>query len=68
MSLRSYTVYLQGGGTFTLRATRYERSSSAVTFYNADGEVIPELFIEPDAVIAIVPSMETREGAFPAVR
>lgn len=68
MSQRSYAVYLKGGAHFTLRATRYERSEDAITFYGADEQPLEETYIDPASVIAVIPSAPSREGSFPGVR
>ena len=55
MALRTYTIYLQGGGALHIKAARFEVKSDGVVFYNEDNEPLRDTYIAPKAVIAVIP-------------
>ena len=63
MALRTYTVYLEGGAGFTLKAARFDVTSEGVFFYDDNDLPLSETYIDPKSVIAILPPTPTPEGA-----
>ena len=63
MALRTYTVYLEGGAAFSIKAVRFEATSDGVFFYGENDQPLKETFINPKSVIAILPPTPTPEGS-----
>ena len=63
MALRTYTVYLEGGGAFPLKAARFEVTPEGVFFYDDQDDLLADTYIDPKSVIAILPPTPTPEGA-----
>ena len=63
MALRTYTIYLEGGGALNIKAARFEIKDTGVVFYNDDDEPLRDTYIAPHAVIAVIPpSASTGRG------
>ena len=63
MALRTYTVYLEGGAAFSIKAVRFETTSDGVFFYGENDQPLKDTFINPKSVIAILPPTSTPEGS-----
>ena len=63
MALRTYSVYLEGGAAFNIKAARFDASPEGVVFYLDDGQPLADTFINPRAVIAVLPPTPTPEGS-----
>ena len=69
MAQRTYTVYLRGGASFTLKAARFEQTADGIQFYGPDGEPVRDTYIDPSSVIAVIPPATPEYNpAFPTVR
>lgn len=66
MALRAYTVYLKGGGSFTIKAARFEVSDQGVVFYNENDRPIEDTYIDPQAVVAVLPPSPPATSRFPS--
>ena len=63
MALRTYTVYLEGGAAFTIKAVRFDVTSEGVFFYGENDHPLVDTYIDPKSVIAILPPTPTPEGS-----
>lgn len=69
MKQHSYTVYLQGGASFTIKAVRFEQTAEGILFFGEDDQPLEDTYIDPAAVIAVVPpSSASTQGTFPTVK
>lgn len=69
MTQRTYTVYLSGGNSFTLKASRFEQTEEGIVFYGADDQPLEDTYIDASAVIAVIPpSSVSKQGQFPTVK
>lgn len=59
MSLRTYTVYLEGGAVFSVKAARFAVTQQGVVFYREDNQPLDDTFINPPSVIAVLPPSST---------
>jgi hypothetical protein len=67
MPQRIYTVYLQGGASFSIRAARFEVKKDGVVFFDADEKPLEDTYIDPSAVIAVIPpAPASSRGVFPS--
>ena len=65
MSMRTYTVYLEGGASLQVRAARFEARKDGVFFFDEADRPLEDTYINPSVVIAVVPpSSSTAKGAF----
>lgn len=55
MALRTYSVYLEGGAAFNIKAARFDVSAEGVVFYDEDDKPLPDTYIHPKSVIAVLP-------------
>lgn len=55
MAMRTYTVYLEGGAALLIKAARFEVTDRGVLFYDERGEALADTYIDPQAVVAVVP-------------
>ncbi len=62
MALRTYTVYLEGGAAFSLKASRFDVTSEGVFFFDEQNHPLVDTFIDPKSVIAVLPPTPTPEG------
>ena len=63
MALRTYTVYLEGGAAFTIKAARFDVTSEGVFFFTENDQPLADTYIDPKSVIAILPPTPTPEGS-----
>ena len=63
MALRTYTVYLEGGAAFTIKAARFDVTSEGVFFYDENEHPLMDTFINPRSIIAVLPPTPTPEGS-----
>lgn len=63
MALRTYTVYLEGGAAFPLKAARFDVTSEGVFFYGENDQPLADTYIDHKSVIAVLPPTPTPEGA-----
>ena len=62
MALRTYTVYLEGGAAFPLKAARFDVTPEGVFFYDENDHPLVDTYIDPKSVIAVLPPTPTPEG------
>ena len=53
--MRTYSVYLEGGAAFNIKAARFEATPEGVRFYGEDDQPLPDTYIDPKTVIAVLP-------------
>ena len=63
MALRTYSVYLEGGAAFNIKAARFEVGPEGVVFYLDNGQPLADTYIDPRSVIAVLPPTPTHEGS-----
>jgi hypothetical protein len=63
MALRTFTVYLEGGAAFTIKAARYDVTAEGVFFYGEADKPLVYTYINPASVIAVLPPAPTSEGS-----
>ena len=68
--MKKFRIYLANGETLTVRAKRYEPSSSGaeITFYGEDDQPLPDVLIVRHQVAAIVPSKDSPGDNSPGKR
>jgi len=64
MTQRRYTVFLSGGAEFSLKAARFEVKEEGVFFYDENGKALDGTFIDPSAVVAVLPPEEPASAHF----
>ena len=68
MALQTFHVYLRGGGSFALRAARFEARAGGIHFFGESDEPIPDTYVDPAEVIAVVPpNLHRQAGRFPTI-
>lgn len=65
MALRTYTIYLEGGAALNIKAARFEVKNDGVVFYNDDDQPLENTYIDPQAVIAVIPPSSSASGGRP---
>ncbi|MFQ5568596.1 MAG: hypothetical protein ACE5G0_02910 [Rhodothermales bacterium] len=63
MAQRNYTVYLEGGAAFNIKAARFEVTQAGVFFYNEEGTPLGDTYIDPKSVMAVIPPSPLSGGS-----